>query len=117
MHNQPTTLRNEARTLLKLLALASQATTDLVTFEYRAVQGYPFGWLLHPGLDDGACVVTTDSLLALTEGGCIECDADPATSAAVRCFLTDQGKAYCSLLLVDVIAHLPDGHAFRVDGA
>lgn len=115
MHVQPMTLPDEARTLLTVLGLAWQATADVVAFEYRAIPGAAIGWLLHPGLAEGTCAVSSESLLALCDAGYIACDGDLAAAAAVRFFLTELGETYCSLLLVDTISHVTGGGDSRGD--
>lgn len=112
MDDQHIALHDDSRTLLKIIGLASQSTAHDVVFEYQAIPGYPIGWMLHPGLSGGACAVDTGTLRALREHGCLVCDGDPVRESSTRCSLTDQGKTYCSLLLVDAIAQIPDGRDF-----
>ena len=84
-------LHDDALELLKKLGHAASATGDRLRFEYRPLQGYPLGWLLHPGLRDGLCVTTTADLTALEHAGIVGFDSEGDNSAFKYFVLTSYG--------------------------
>jgi hypothetical protein len=79
--------------LLNTLGRAANASGNLRTFEYQSISGYPFGWVVHPGLRGGFSVIDTDILLVLDLIGLLQVrHGDDGTG--VTLMLTDAGLAH-----------------------
>jgi hypothetical protein len=85
-------LRTEDLEFLDTLGAAISGDHTSVPFECYPLPGWPFIWLLHPGLPDGMRVADLESCSRLEETGFIA-------------FIQDQESAYCHAVLTE------EGHA------
>lgn len=81
----------------KLLDQLGAATTNRPgahAIKLRPLPGWPFAWLLHPGLTDGLTVADTTSLARLEEAGLIDIDQKSGSQrAGQEILLTPRGEA------------------------
>lgn len=80
--------------LLDQIAAAITRHAGMHTIKVRPLPGWPFAWLLHPGLTDGLTVADATSLFRLEEAGLIDIEQrSGARRAGQEILLTDHGKA------------------------
>lgn len=89
-------LSEHDRILLELGRAVINANS-LQRFEYQFVDGYPFAWLLHPGLRDGVIMAGYAQLRFLDHLGYIDFPFDDPSQCG-DFILTPSGLAQCAEL-------------------
>jgi hypothetical protein len=96
MRDQNTTPRSDDIDLLKLLNDADAKADHAVPFEYLPLHPWRFGWLLHPGLDCGTCVVDSNAFDRLVAAACIRITDVDLSVPSCHAVLTEQGRRHLS---------------------